>query len=173
MVVADFTAVVEAFTVVVEVFEVVAGFAAEALSVAEAGSAVQARSTVEAVFMAPAPSTAGFTAAFLATAFGADGAGVGADRVGAGDSVLAGAGPIGDTPIRTDTPMVLGGELPTMTHTITPTILLTLLPTRLLTTGAEILNNRTQLRNPSISLRHRQPMIRHLPRRTALTILTL
>jgi len=46
--VAAFMVVVEAFTAAVAAFTaVVVGFAAEALSLAEAGSAVEARSTVE------------------------------------------------------------------------------------------------------------------------------
>ena len=156
-------AVAEAFTAVVADFAVVLGFAVVVLSVAEAGSAVVARSAVESGFVAPEPSAAAFVAArFVAAAFAA--AGVGEDGVGAGDSVLVGAGPIGDTPIRTDTHMILGGELRTMTRTMTPTIPLP--PTRILTT-TEILDAQTQLPNPTTGPRRLQLTIRGLPRRTA------
>jgi hypothetical protein len=167
---ADFTVEVEAFTVEVEAFTAVAGFgvvvgfAAEAFSVAETGSAAVERSAVESGFVAPELSAA----AFVAAAFAAGGAGVGADGVGVGvgvgDSVLVGAGPMGDTPIRTHT--ILGGGLPTMTHTIIP-----LPPIRILTTGTEILNAQTRLLNPATGARRLQLTIRGLPRRTALSVL--
>jgi hypothetical protein len=179
-VVEAFTAVVAAaFTVAVEAFAAVAGFgvvvrfAAEAFPVAEAGSAVAARSAVESGFVATELSAA---AGFVVAAFAAGEAGVGAAGAGVGDSVLAGAGPIGNTPIQTDTLTILGGGLPTMTLTITPTILLPIIqiPTtgRILITVTEILSGQTQLRSPTTGPRRLQPTIHGLPRRTALSVLT-
>lgn len=181
-VVEAFTAVVADFTVAVEAFVAVAGFgvvvrfAAEAFSVAETGSAAVERSAVESGFVAPEPSAAAFVAAGF-VAFAAGEAGVGAAGAGVGDSVLAGAGLIGNTPIQTDTLTILGGGLPTMTLTITPTILPPIIhiPTtgRILTTVTEILSGQTQRRGPTTGPRRPQPTTHGLPRRTAHSVLTL
>ncbi len=177
--VADSTVVAEAFTAEAR-FAVVVDFAAEEHSEAEAHSeeeahsAVAARSAVESVFVATEFSAEAFVAArFVVAASAAVEAGVGA--AGAGDSVLDGAGPIGDTAIHMDTLTILGGELPTMTLTMTPTILLPTIhiPTtgRILTTATAILNAQTRLLIQMTGQR-RRPTIRGLPRRIALPVLT-